>query len=128
MEQNTAFSIPDIIFSWICSPMLAVGSSVLPIMTPSAPHFQNHIRGIKPEAEENIEIAVILICVEMGDLIAVASQGNTLLFERIIVCITGCSLRRLSLTRVCNHVNSCCLGRFSDHAVIAASRQLILTR
>ena len=44
--------------------------------------LQNHIAGINPEVEENIDIAVILISLEMGDGIAMASHGNTLLFKK----------------------------------------------
>ena len=56
-----------------------------------------------PEVEENIEIAVILINVDMADVITLASQGNILCFKEN---------NRLYYELQLKAVNSCCLGRF----------------
>ena len=63
--------------------------------------LQNHIVDINGEVAENIETAVILLSVETGDVIAVASRSSVLFFkERIIVLIAGYSVIRMSLTSV----------------------------
>lgn len=58
--------------------------------------LQNNIAGINPDVETNTEIAAILISVEMDDIVAVASQGSSLIFKENNRLY--CSLRRLSLT------------------------------
>ena len=59
-------------------------------MSQSASRLQNHIAGIYPDVEENIEI---LTSVKMGDVVMTVHPGNIMLLKKLINVFFGLQLK-----------------------------------